>query len=250
MMTAAAADDQPNGPAPNSQAYARKAASAIRQRDAMVRAAFPPPTGPRSAVTLATAELALKRQTTLTTAPTIFPRTPSSVAASLPATRGDGRASRSVCGWSSRRPRSTLRSTSSTMGRSSTQPSGTSDLPARARATSLCWADKTPHHVRRPAAAQLRQGRASARLATFLTRLAACLTSPVALPLQVASPATSLPIDDQFFLPPVEGDKTRKPNLAFLKDHLFREGRVTEEQALWLLEECVPPPSQAVSERR
>jgi serine/threonine-protein phosphatase 2B catalytic subunit len=35
----------------------------------------------------------------------------------------------------------------------------------------------------------------------------------------------------------VEGDETRKPNLAFLKDHLFREGRVTEEQALWLLEE-------------
>lgn len=30
---------------------------------------------------------------------------------------------------------------------------------------------------------------------------------------------------------------TRKPNIEFLKDHFFHEGRLTEEQAMWILEE-------------
>ncbi len=41
------------------------------------------------------------------------------------------------------------------------------------------------------------------------------------------------PTDDQFFSPQ---DRT-KPNLQFLKQHFYREGRLTEEQALFIIEE-------------
>lgn len=41
-----------------------------------------------------------------------------------------------------------------------------------------------------------------------------------------------LPTDDQFWS---KTDKT-KPDIAFLKNHFYREGRLTEEQALYILE--------------
>lgn len=41
------------------------------------------------------------------------------------------------------------------------------------------------------------------------------------------------PTDDQFFSPT---DRS-KPNLQFLKQHFYREGRLTEEQALFIIEE-------------
>lgn len=54
-----------------------------------------------------------------------------------------------------------------------------------------------------------------------------CLLKPI----DVQAPAFSLPTDDQFFSP---HDRT-KPNIAFLKQHFYREGRISEEQALWLI---------------
>lgn len=41
------------------------------------------------------------------------------------------------------------------------------------------------------------------------------------------------PTNDQFWSP---NDRS-KPNLAFLKQHFGREGRLTEEQALWIINE-------------
>lgn len=49
----------------------------------------------------------------------------------------------------------------------------------------------------------------------------------------VQAPATRLPTDEQFFSPQ---DPT-KPNIKFLKDHFYREGRLTHEQVLWILAE-------------
>lgn len=49
----------------------------------------------------------------------------------------------------------------------------------------------------------------------------------------VQAPAMHPPTDEQFFSPQ---DPT-KPNLAFLKQHFYREGRLTEEQALYIIEE-------------
>ncbi|KAF7325056.1 Serine/threonine-protein phosphatase [Mycena kentingensis (nom. inval.)] len=49
---------------------------------------------------------------------------------------------------------------------------------------------------------------------------------------QVQAPATNLPTEDEFFAP---GNRS-KPNIAFLKDHFFREGRLHEDQALWIIE--------------
>lgn len=48
---------------------------------------------------------------------------------------------------------------------------------------------------------------------------------------EVQAPAFSKPTDEQFYHP----DDPSKPNLAFLKQHFYREGRLTEEQALWII---------------
>lgn len=50
--------------------------------------------------------------------------------------------------------------------------------------------------------------------------------------LEVQAPALNTPSDEQFWDP---GDQT-KPNLQFLKQHLYREGRLTEDQALWIIQ--------------
>jgi serine/threonine-protein phosphatase 2B catalytic subunit len=47
----------------------------------------------------------------------------------------------------------------------------------------------------------------------------------------VQAPAFNTPTDEQFFSPV---DRS-KPHLQFLKQHLYREGRLTEDQALWIL---------------
>jgi serine/threonine-protein phosphatase 2B catalytic subunit len=47
----------------------------------------------------------------------------------------------------------------------------------------------------------------------------------------VQAPAMYKPTDEQFF----EDETQSKPNLQFLKQHFYREGRLTEEQALWIL---------------
>lgn len=52
-------------------------------------------------------------------------------------------------------------------------------------------------------------------------------------PLDVQAPAFHPPTDDQFFSP---NDRS-KPNLQFLKQHFYREGRLTEDQALWIINE-------------
>ena len=48
----------------------------------------------------------------------------------------------------------------------------------------------------------------------------------------VPAPATDIPTDEQLFVP---GITPKKPNLKFLKDHLFREGRLSEAQALYII---------------
>lgn len=45
----------------------------------------------------------------------------------------------------------------------------------------------------------------------------------------------TVPTDDQFFS---KQDRS-KPDIAFLKNHFYREGRVTEEQALYILQKYV-----------
>ncbi|KAJ1956499.1 hypothetical protein IWQ62_005287 [Dispira parvispora] len=48
---------------------------------------------------------------------------------------------------------------------------------------------------------------------------------------QVAPPTAHIPTPAEFF---VDVDQTR-PNAPFLKEHFFREGRLTEAQALWII---------------
>lgn len=49
---------------------------------------------------------------------------------------------------------------------------------------------------------------------------------------EVQAPAFKKPTDEEFF-----SDETRtKPNIAFLKNHFYREGRLQDEQALWIIE--------------
>jgi serine/threonine-protein phosphatase 2B catalytic subunit len=55
------------------------------------------------------------------------------------------------------------------------------------------------------------------------------LTAPCLLDVQ--APAFHPPTDEQFFSPQ---DRT-KPNIQFLKQHFYREGRLTEQQALWII---------------
>ncbi|KAG2120405.1 Metallo-dependent phosphatase-like protein [Suillus discolor] len=50
----------------------------------------------------------------------------------------------------------------------------------------------------------------------------------------VQAPAMNVPTDAQFFS---KQDPT-KPDVAFLKNHFYREGRVTEDQAIWILEKA------------
>lgn len=45
------------------------------------------------------------------------------------------------------------------------------------------------------------------------------------------APAFNLPSEEQFWSP---HDRT-KPNIQFLKQHFYREGRLTEDQALWII---------------
>lgn len=47
----------------------------------------------------------------------------------------------------------------------------------------------------------------------------------------VQAPAMFKPTDEQFF----EDEAHTKPNIAFLKQHFYREGRLTDEQALWII---------------
>ncbi|KAJ1650893.1 hypothetical protein IWQ61_008415 [Dispira simplex] len=61
------------------------------------------------------------------------------------------------------------------------------------------------------------------------------LTNPPAIPQrvchQVVPPTAHIPTHAEFFF---DTDQTR-PNAPFLKEHFFREGRVTEAQALWII---------------
>ncbi|KIM69494.1 hypothetical protein SCLCIDRAFT_102981 [Scleroderma citrinum Foug A] len=50
----------------------------------------------------------------------------------------------------------------------------------------------------------------------------------------VQAPAMMIPTDAQFFS---RQDPT-KPDIAFLKNHFYREGRVSEDQALWIIEKA------------
>ncbi|KAI1342061.1 Metallo-dependent phosphatase-like protein [Xylariaceae sp. FL0016] len=47
----------------------------------------------------------------------------------------------------------------------------------------------------------------------------------------VQAPAMFKPTDEQFF----EDDTHTKPDINFLKSHFYREGRLTDEQALWII---------------
>lgn len=47
----------------------------------------------------------------------------------------------------------------------------------------------------------------------------------------VQAPAMFKPTDEQFF----EDESHEKPNITFLKQHFYREGRLTQDQALWIL---------------
>jgi len=50
----------------------------------------------------------------------------------------------------------------------------------------------------------------------------------------VQAPAMFKPTPEQFFN--MHGQDRSKPDIAFLKNHFYREGRLEEEQALWILE--------------
>lgn len=47
----------------------------------------------------------------------------------------------------------------------------------------------------------------------------------------VQAPAMYKPTDEQFF----EDETRQKPNIQFLKQHFYREGRLTDDQALWII---------------
>lgn len=50
--------------------------------------------------------------------------------------------------------------------------------------------------------------------------------------LDVQAPPRTTPSNQEFW----SSDDPSKPDLQFLKQHLYREGRLTEDQALWLIE--------------
>ncbi|KAI0028910.1 Metallo-dependent phosphatase-like protein, partial [Vararia minispora EC-137] len=49
---------------------------------------------------------------------------------------------------------------------------------------------------------------------------------------QVAAPSREIPTDAQLF---IDGNRSR-PNVAFLRDHFFHQGRLSEEHAIYLIE--------------
>lgn len=51
---------------------------------------------------------------------------------------------------------------------------------------------------------------------------------------EVQAPAMNIPTDEQFFSKTEKG----KPDIAFLKNHFYREGRLKEEHALYILEKA------------
>jgi serine/threonine-protein phosphatase 2B catalytic subunit len=51
---------------------------------------------------------------------------------------------------------------------------------------------------------------------------------------QIQAPAMSTPTPEQFFNN--RGQDRTRPDVSFLKNHFYREGRLTEEQALWIIE--------------
>lgn len=53
----------------------------------------------------------------------------------------------------------------------------------------------------------------------------------IAILLEVQAPALNFPSDELFWSP----EDRSKPNLQFLKQHFYREGRLSEEQALWII---------------
>lgn len=86
-----------------------------------------------------------------------------------------------------------------------------------------------------PSPAQIRQGCTSLHAADDVCSLQlTILMTDVYFPrsIQVQAPAMSVPTDAQFY----DADDPSKPSLAFLKNHLYREGRLTEEQALFILQ--------------
>lgn len=56
------------------------------------------------------------------------------------------------------------------------------------------------------------------------------------LGIQVPPPVAYTPTDDQLFVTDQEGG--RKPNAEFLKHHFLHEGRLTELQALYILDQA------------
>jgi serine/threonine-protein phosphatase 2B catalytic subunit len=50
--------------------------------------------------------------------------------------------------------------------------------------------------------------------------------------LEVQAPAVMVPSDDQFW----SKERPGLPDIAFLKNHFYREGRLTEEQALYIIQ--------------
>ena len=54
------------------------------------------------------------------------------------------------------------------------------------------------------------------------------------LPSQVQAPAMNIPTDAQFF----SKHDPSKPDVAFLKNHFYREGRLSEEHAIWIIDKA------------
>ncbi|KAF7312809.1 Serine/threonine-protein phosphatase [Mycena kentingensis (nom. inval.)] len=52
----------------------------------------------------------------------------------------------------------------------------------------------------------------------------------------VQAPVARIPTADELFVPSPDGPDGRLPNLPFLKNHFYREGRLREEDALWIIE--------------
>lgn len=65
----------------------------------------------------------------------------------------------------------------------------------------------------------------------FLRRGISIASLTSVLGIDVQAPAFTKPSNDTFWSP----SDPSKPNLQFLKQHFYREGRLTEEQALWII---------------